>query len=242
MAFERIKRTRVADQIATRIRDAILGGGYDPGDSLPAERELADQFGVNRSSIREALRRLEAWGLIESRHGGGNLVTDFLATAGLHLLPFLIAPGGALDPKLLRDLLELRVVLLGWTAQRAAECGTADDIEALRDILERLEAATELAARQTLDFDFYEQLVAMTDNSVLALFANALRRVYLENASLFHVLYTDFDTRCHRRAVEAIAEGRAADAHRAMTEYASGALAASAPSNGAPRGSKIGEL
>ncbi len=67
-------RGGVADRLAASLRTSIVRGRLRPGDPLPSERELADQYEVNRSSVREAMKRLEAWGLVKIRHGGATRV------------------------------------------------------------------------------------------------------------------------------------------------------------------------
>src|ERR1700688_4630402 len=66
-----IKKTRVAEAVANRIRTLILTGTSPQGQPLPSERVLTEQFGVSRGSIRDALRMLETIGLIETQHGRG---------------------------------------------------------------------------------------------------------------------------------------------------------------------------
>jgi GntR family transcriptional regulator, transcriptional repressor for pyruvate dehydrogenase complex len=69
--IEPIKKTRVAEEIADRIRVLILDGTFPEGQPLPAERPLAERFGVSRGSIRDAFRTLETIGLLVTRHGQG---------------------------------------------------------------------------------------------------------------------------------------------------------------------------
>jgi len=223
MNFSPVKRTKVSEEVASTIREAIVAGRYDVGDQLPTERELAEQFGCNRSSIREAMHRLEAWGLIEVRHGAGARVTDFLSTAGLHLLPFLIAPGGRVDGPLVRDLLELRVEILGWTAGRAAanaeDAGKARLAEVLAD-LEDAVGQGDIDAIQELDYDFFEQLVAISNNRVLALLSNMVRKVYLEQRALFATIYRmGLDLSFHHRTLAAVRNNDVATARQAMSDY-----------------------
>ncbi len=219
--FAPVKRLKIAEQIAGTLRDAIFGGDFTPGDTLPSERDLATEFQVNRSSVREAIHRLEAWGLVEVRQGGGTRVRDFLASAGLQLLPWLLAPGGSLDPKMLTDLLELRVALLGWTASRAAERRSDASLVDLRECLGRLENATTPRERGAADWDFFEAQVAMSGNSVLALMANAMKQVYEHNRGLFEMIYAapTFDTSPHREALSAIAAMEPHEAGVAMEAY-----------------------
>src|SRR5215207_4186719 len=65
-----IRRVKLYEEVAARIRDLIASGELRPGEALPSERKLAEQFKVGRAVIREAIRQLEVSGLIESRHGG----------------------------------------------------------------------------------------------------------------------------------------------------------------------------
>jgi fatty acid metabolism transcriptional regulator FadR len=225
--FEPVKKLRVADQVAESIRDAILGAEFNPGDPLPSERELAFRFGVNRSSIREALNRLEAWGLIDIRQGGSTLVRNFLISAGLQVLPYLVAPGGKLDPDLLSDLLSIRVMLAAWTAQQAATRAGPEDVARLEAIVSAMEQPGVKADRlQVLDFDFYQELVRLTDNRVLALMVNAIRQVYFQKTELFSAMFHPdrFDTTFHHKITKAVARGDEKRAAAAMEQYARKAI------------------
>lgn len=189
MPFAPLPRANVAARLAARIRERILGGALTPGVALPAERELASQFGVNRSSVREALRQLEASGLVQTRHGGGTRVADFLAAAGLQLLPFLLAPGGRVDRKMLAELLEVRTELLCFTAALAAERRTPAQADLLDAACARLVAAQSAAEAQLADWALYEALTAATGNRVLSLVCRASGQVYVEHARHFAGLY-----------------------------------------------------
>ena len=73
---EHKKEKKVFVQIVQQLRDIIESGHIQPGDKLPSERVLCEQLGVSRASLREALRSLELLGLIQSKHGGGNYLTE----------------------------------------------------------------------------------------------------------------------------------------------------------------------
>lgn len=225
--FQPVSRTRVADQVANTIRDAILTGKYEPGQRLPAERELAAQFEVNRSTIREALHRLEAWNLVDVRHGGGVIVSDFLRVAGLQLLPFLLVSDGELDPDLMRDLLAVRVAFLRLTAEQAADRATTEDIADLSKALDFLDAARGIDAIARADFAFFQTLVHACGNRVLQLMFTAIGAAYVENQSQFGALYpTDtMITIAHHSAVDAIKRSDSEAAGKAMQVYAEAALA-----------------
>jgi fatty acid metabolism transcriptional regulator FadR len=232
MTFAPIKKQRIGEQVADALRESILRGEFLPGDPLPSERELATRFQVNRASIREALTRLETLGLLEIRHGGATTVRDFLTTAGLQLLPFLVAPGGVPNLALLADLLELRVALLKWTARQATRRKNAKALQKLRELISCMER-NEATPRQlkVWDFDFFQTMVKMTENRVLILVVNAIRQVYLGQPELFDQLYatTVFDTAYHRTALAAMTAGDGDGAARAMEQYGTAALARCTP-------------
>ncbi len=220
--FSKIRRPTTVDLVAEALRNAILDGSLQPGDRLPGERELADRFGVNRGTVREAIRRLDTLGLLRVRHGGATVVADFLYTAGLQLLPFLLQPGGRVDMRVVRDLLELRVMLLEWTARKACVRASREDLERLEAVLEDMRDALDEPTRlKELDFRFFEELVRATGNRVLRLVVNVVRRVYLDGPPLFDALYEPgrFQIRYHERLLEAFREGDPAVAGQAMAGY-----------------------
>lgn len=219
-------RKKVAEQIAASLRETIVGGGLGPGDALPSERELASKFEVNRSSVREALLKLEAWGLIEIRHGGATRVRE-LVSAGLQILPFLLTTRGRVNRAILRDVHQLRSMFLGWCAEQAAIEADARDVERFEKALAAIdEAKGRPKELQRLDWAFFEALVAITGNRVLALIANVMGEVYERNAAVFLPLYEEgvFDPTHHAQAVAAIRARDAAAAGAAMRAHAATAL------------------
>lgn len=220
-------RRSVAERIAASLRSAIVQGRLQPGDALPSERELADKYEVNRSSIREAMTRLEAWGLVKIKHGGATRVSDFLLSAGLDLLPHLVELGGEVDRGILRDLHEIRAMLLGWCAEQAALKADAASIGRLEELARGLaEPRAKAAQLQELDYDFFQELVRISGNRLLVLFSNVVREVYARGRDRFAGLYARgvFDARHHKKCVEAI---RARDVHAAgaaMRAHAASAL------------------
>lgn len=221
VGFEPVNRSRVGDQVCDAVRAAIIAGRYRPGDRLPSEREMAEQFGVNRSSIREALHRLEAWGLVEIRHGGGAIVQDLLAGSGLHVLPWLLAPDGEIDAAMLADVLSLRVGLLGFAGEQAAVRAEEADVTLLAEAVARIEASGTREEIQRADYAFFEALVAATHNRALMLVVSAITPVYEQNREAFVALYPDqMDTMLHRACVAAIQRRDADGATEAMRAYA----------------------
>ncbi|WP_434607853.1 FCD domain-containing protein [Pseudomonas sp. D2-30] len=135
MGFDQIRQRRLSDDIVERLEGMILEGTLKSGERLPAERTLAEQFGVSRPSLREAIQKLTAKGLLISRQGGGNYVVESLGSTFsdplLHLLES--------NPEAQRDLLEFRHTLEASCAYYAALRATEVDRERLTTAFEALQ-------------------------------------------------------------------------------------------------------
>lgn len=159
-------RQRVDEQIATSIADAILDGVFPPGSTLPPERELAEQLGVNRTSLRQGLARLQQMGLIEVRHGSGSVVCD---PEGLTHPAVVEALVRKLGPDFLVELLEVRAALGPLIGRLAAERSTSDDVEAVQAALAAVREADSAPARQAADLAYFRVLIHSTRNRALGL-------------------------------------------------------------------------
>lgn len=126
-----------ADRATRELESRLLDGRYAAGARLPAERALADELGVSRGTLREAVQRLAARGLLASRVGSGVYVTDRLHGG-------LTSPWRQLlteHPHLGKDMLEFRRVLEGEAAAFAAQRATRADLAMLRGVIDRLRRA-----------------------------------------------------------------------------------------------------
>lgn len=121
MAAGEIQTRRVSDVVHEQLRQEILSGRLAPGAAVPSERVLAEQLGVNRHAVREALKRLEQAGLVQISQGGPTRVLDWRERGGLEVLLDLIDDPGELPPEeLLRAVLELRACIGADAARRCA--------------------------------------------------------------------------------------------------------------------------
>ena len=111
---------RRSDLVHERLRADVLEGRLAPGDAVPSERALADELGVNRHAVREALKRLEQAGLVRITHGGATRVQDWRETAGLEVLLDLVAGPDGPPPALARAVLEMRESIGVDAARRCA--------------------------------------------------------------------------------------------------------------------------
>lgn len=159
-------RHRVDEQIAASIADAILDGAFPPGSTLPPERELAEQLGVNRTSLRQGLARLQQTGLIEARHGSGNVVRDPEELTHPAVVEALVR---RLGPEFLAELLEIRAALGPLIGRLAAERSAPEDADALRAALAAVREAESAAARQAADLAYFGVLIHSSRNRALGL-------------------------------------------------------------------------
>ena len=220
MVIEPIERASVAEEITDRLRSMILRGHLAAGSRLPAERELADRFGTNRNTLREALRTLEAQGLVAVRQGAASEVLDFRESGNLMLLPFFLREAG-FGPALaetVRDLYALRrefVVLMARAAAGQTEPERRAAVE---------QAAAEVAKRRgdtaavaAADIGVYRSIVAASRSVVYLWVYNTFAPIFdflARHAPEGFEFPDDYYAGIARMAA-AIAEGRPEDAARA---------------------------
>ena len=117
--FQAAKKTfKISDQIIDQIRDAVLSGKLKPGNRLASEKELADQFGVSKATMREAMRVLEVLGLIEIRKGLGGGI--FIAEVGMRTTIHSIINFLHFQPVSIKEITMLRYLIEPTVAQIAA--------------------------------------------------------------------------------------------------------------------------
>ena len=178
-AFETIRRNRVHEEVAKQLERLIVEQ-LMPGDKLPAERELAEQLGVSRSSIRDAIRRLEMMGLVEPRQGAGTVVREISPDAVVGPLSSVIAH----KRQMVGELLDFRKMLEPGLAARAAGHATNEQIAQMEDILrrqsEKLKAGG-LAIEE--DTEFHYAIATSSGNSVVLKVVDTLMDLLRETRS-----------------------------------------------------------
>jgi DNA-binding FadR family transcriptional regulator len=194
--FAPVSVARASSSIADQIRQAIVTGRLDQGERLPPERELAEQFGVSRVTVRDALRALEAMGLIEVRVGarGGAFVTVPTGSiVGQTMSDMMMM--SAVSPE---DIVEARLVVELGTVTLACSRATDEDIEELRALAER--AAEGIAAKtytRELSWDFHALVAAAAHNGAI----EGLTQSFRSSLSL-HPIRTREGARAHAITVE----------------------------------------
>ncbi|CZT34314.1 FadR/GntR family transcriptional regulator [Rhizobium sp. 9140] len=236
--FSAIHHSRAADEIVQRIERLILDGVLRDGDRLPGERDLAARFNVSRPILREALKELEARGLLVSRHGGGTFVADIIGEIFSQPMRALIVR----HKKAARDYLDYRREIEGLTAERAARHATPADRESLTRIVARMRTARDADDRDNglrADIDFHMAVGESAHNIILL---HTLRSCYrlleqdiffsrttvfavpgasdrlLEQHEAIHAAILGADAGAARKAAESHIDfviGASLDAHRA---------------------------
>jgi DNA-binding FadR family transcriptional regulator len=194
--FTRITVSRASSSIVEQIRAAILGGKLPMGERLPPERELAEQFGVSRVTVRDALRTLEAMGLIEVRVGarGGAFVTAPTGSAVGQTISDMMTMQ-VVTPE---DIVEARLIVELGTVTLAAARATEEHLAALHDLDRRAREA--LAAKtytRELSWDFHALLAAAAQNSAVEGLTHSFR-----SSLSMHPIRTREGARAHERTVE----------------------------------------
>ena len=228
MGFDQIRQRRLSDDIVERLEGMILEGTLTSGERLPAERALAEQFGVSRPSLREAIQKLTAKGLLISRQGGGNYVVDSLGSTFsdplLHLLES--------NPEAQRDLLEFRHTLEASCAYYAALRATEVDRERLTAAFEELQDCysrpgdSNRVEEGAADAKFHLAIAEASHNAVLlhtirGLF-DLLKRNVVTNIGGMYKQRTetrDMLISQHRELYLAIIEGRAEGAREVASRH-----------------------
>jgi GntR family transcriptional regulator, transcriptional repressor for pyruvate dehydrogenase complex len=160
-----IQVAKPADLIMRQIRNLISSGALKAGDRLPPERVLAERFGVGRGHVREALRRMECYGVLQTFPQSGTVV----ASLGVAALERLISNLLDLDRDDIKALIETRAILEIHTARLAAERATAASIADLRAALDAFRKEVE-AGRTAIEEDllFHLAVANATGNPVLS--------------------------------------------------------------------------
>jgi GntR family transcriptional regulator, transcriptional repressor for pyruvate dehydrogenase complex len=206
------------EQIVADLVDGIVAGRFPAGRALPPERDLADQLGVNRTSLRQGLARLQQMGLVEARQGSGNVVRD---PAELTDPTVVRAMAVRLDPSFFVELVELREGLGDVLGRLAAVRATTADRARLREALEAVVGAGDAAERQRAELAYFGVLVASTHNRALALLMRWVESAYGGAPRGFEAAFEDAGVVVTglERITEAVCRRRPTAAGRTVSSY-----------------------
>ncbi|MGP8243142.1 MAG: FadR/GntR family transcriptional regulator [Bryobacteraceae bacterium] len=216
--LEPMPRTTLSQALFEKLVGHVVNGDWKEGDRLPSERELSEQLGIGRASLREALKALELLGMVESRVGDGTFVcprSDFLSR------PLLWAITGA-DRTELRELMEARTVLEENIAAFAAERATPEELRKIKAAIEEMRAHVDEPA-QSLEADmrFHVAIAEAAHNPILSNADQLVRNLVKQWILLKHKIPGEpaKSLRQHERIYDAVVHRDPAGAREAMRKH-----------------------
>ncbi len=221
MALRKIEKHSVGDRVFDAVHEEILEGGYRAGERLPAERVLAEQLGVSIASVKVAMQRLVALGLVEMRRGEGNFVREFSGNPHLdQVRDFLVGEEEVSRITEYRFYVEMAATRLAMKRARKS------DFAAMEKILRGMEKAAEegdVALHGRLDFEFHREICRATGNDIFVKTYELIGPMLRSHAMFMNEGYFDRLRQqkpgedLHWRLLRAIREG---DIHLARRCYA----------------------
>jgi len=206
-----ITRLRLHEEIVTIIQKQIMNGTILPGTKLPPEREMAETFNVNRTTLREALSKLENLELIEIRHGDGVYAKNFLESGNMDLIKAAVSMDE--DNVTLFSVLEARRFVVPGMAYLAAQRRTTTDLDELEGVIFHQELT--MLER---DIKVHQMIARATHNMLCTIFLNFFNQLFREYGYLYFDDERNIEhTRTfHREIFDAIKNQQAEVARRIM--------------------------
>jgi GntR family transcriptional repressor for pyruvate dehydrogenase complex len=215
------RNLNLSDKVVERLTEAIVSRRLPPGERLPSERDLGNQFKVSRTVVREAIRSLAARGLVRVTSGRRVEVNQLGSEHVADSMRLVVRGREGLDYGKVN---EVRTALELQTAGLAAQRAKPEDVERLErlcDEHERCLRAGDMAGASELDFQFHRELTRSSDNELLLgmldSISDVLREVRNQSMNLPHVGEAGLEA--HRRILKGIKAKNPAAARNAMTDH-----------------------
>jgi len=171
-----VRRVRAFEEVVAQIEEQITTGRLRAGDKLPGERALAASLGVSRPSVREAMRVLEAMGVLVANPGSGPEAGAILAGSAGPALTGVLGLHLALANFAVDDVVETRLLVESWAVEAAARHANPADVARLRAIVDEMDLPGLSAERfNEQDTEFHTAIAEMSGNALVATFMRALR-------------------------------------------------------------------
>lgn len=210
--FKTVEENKKSYQkIMKQIQNLILTGELKKGDKLPPERQLAETLGVGRPTLKQSLSALEALGIIESRHGGGNYVSNDMSNVfNPFTLQYYLTEGKQ------SDITEFRYILEVQLAKLAALKATEEDVKKLEDIVKKMKSVKSSEERLELNFKFHLELASINENTLIkSVYEGIIDLVILQTSITDGVHFYE----SHKEIVNAIKSGDSKLAGELMSKH-----------------------
>lgn len=210
-------------QIAAYLTRKIMNGEIAPTTRLPTERELAAEYGTTRNVIREAIKRLEAVGLVQSRQGSGTYAQNPQLSAGVELFDSLmLLDDGTVNLKLLRDALEFRTYVIRFIVRMAALRRTADELTEVERLVAVRRGARDLPdLLEETTARLFHVIAYATHNQICHLMFNTVEKVSFKVRSYVDTYIPGFEStqEVFERLVDAFQRRDPAQAELTILRY-----------------------
>lgn len=210
--FESIEgHQKYCQKIMKQIQDLILTGELKKGDKLPPERKLSEMLGVGRPTLKQAISALEAMGIVESVHGGGNYISENIDNIfNPFTLNYYLSEGNQ------EDILEFRYILEVQFAKLATLKITDSDTLKLETIVEQMKVVTSKRMRLNLNYKFHLEIARIADNSLIISMYESIMDLIIQQT-----LKTDGEDfyESHKNIVEAIKSKKPQLAAKIMSDH-----------------------
>jgi GntR family transcriptional repressor for pyruvate dehydrogenase complex len=170
--FSPVKTNKKSDEVYNQLFALISSGKLSPGDKIPSERELAAELKISRQSIREALNRAEVMGLIKVRQGEGSFILSSVKGALKPPLTLIIEQ----EAERIFEFLEIRKLVEGWCAEKAALEATGQELQGMRQTLGKMKkVASKDKQWEGLDLELHLSFAKATHNVIAVHIMEALK-------------------------------------------------------------------
>jgi GntR family transcriptional repressor for pyruvate dehydrogenase complex len=216
--FKKIKRTAAPEIVLDQIKSLILNRKLKPGDKLPTERDLAEMIGVSRPPLREALKTLEALGIIQIKHGSGIYVSE----PNMDFATFPITVMLNRNTDIIKELIEAREIVEVQIVRLAAQKIEDKDFYMIKELLDNMKSEKYLEKLDgVFNFEFEELIAKLVGNRILAAIQKATHEIWqisLQKIS-FEPLPVEIINDEHNRIFDAIKTRNADSAMQAMAYH-----------------------
>lgn len=200
--FNSLNKTKLREEIVEQLKSGIIAREILPGEKLPPERKLAEMLNVNRSTLREALNKLESMELVEIKHGAGIYVKDYLESGSLELARAVLFRDGKIDFGVSMDLLLLRKLLVPEMAYYAALNRKDEHLDELEKVIFQND---ELSVEEK-DIRLHHIIAKASGNVLFVILLNSFQAMTMD---YFHLYFDDEKNRkksatFHKKVYKAI--------------------------------------
>jgi len=213
--LEPVRRMNLTAQVMESVKSYITANDLLPGARLPTEKELTVKLGVSRNILREALKSLEAVGLIEIKVGDGMYVSDFDYSSVVTHISFALSR----NEQELEHFIKARLIIEVGALELVAGTVQDADIATLEEFNGNVESATTVEERAEADLEFHRELLAVADNPILSEFGSFLGRFFMEAQYLTGQEAKFGTAQAHRSLIAALKARDAELAKQIMTKH-----------------------